>query len=130
MVKGIYVTACQASTKIGNGPAVPIENLVTKGLQALYASPVVREADFELTNRAKRLPDLIATADKPPVAQPLGRYIAVLPLVPRGRDQLRTSQSIEPHVCAAIRRDIFAYGVGYGNCNVSPNGWYLWRNSY
>jgi hypothetical protein len=26
------------------------------------------------------------------------------------------------HVCAAIRRRNFAYSVGYGNCNVLPNG--------
>lgn len=59
--------------------AVLIENLVTKGLQALDASSIVREANFELTDRAKRLPDLIATAEKLQVAEPPRRRTAVPP---------------------------------------------------
>ena len=100
---------------------VLIEYLVTKGLQALDATFVVREANFELTNGAKRLSDLIATADKPQVAEPLGRRIAVPPRV-SPRKELRAGPSIKMHVRAAIRRSNFAYNVGNGNCYVCPNG--------
>src|SRR4051794_33071187 len=96
---------------------VLVEYLVTKGLQALDATFVVREANFELTNSAKRLSDWIATADKSPVAEPLGRRIAVSPRV-SPRKELRAGRSIKMHVRAAIRRSNFAYNVGYGNCYV------------
>jgi len=96
---------------------VLIENLVTKSLETLDASSVVREANFELTNRAKTLSDLIATSQSQ-VAEPFGHRIAVPPWAFPERQELRTGRSIKMHVCAAIRRSNFAYSVGYGNCNV------------
>lgn len=101
--------------------AVLIENLVTKGLQALDASSILCEANFELTDRAKRLADLIATAHKLQVAEPPESRTGV----PRGasprRQELRSGRSIKMHACAAIRPGNFAYSGGLGNCNVLPN---------